>query len=201
MPFKKNDKSKYIILDNALECFYQYGINGTTIADIAREAGVNKALVYYYFSDKQGLLHQLVDYQLQKIYDAITSEAFDNGDSKSVGQKLKHLLSPHHKFFVFLFRECSYPINGFLIERVIDFLFEKNINLQSLFNQYFGEELSEFSNRNQRETLYTILAIIYTRFLSAGTIEKMLSITPQQETQFFRQFESFIFSLFFKEKK
>lgn len=201
MPFKKNDKSKYIILDNALECFFQSGIHGTTIADIAREANVNKALVYYYFSDKQGLLHQLVGYQLQKIYDTIISETLDDGDSRSVAQMLMQLLSPYHKFFVFLFRESSYPVNGYLMDKVIDFLFEKKVNLQSLFNQYFGEELSEFSNRNQRETLYTILAIIYTRFLSAGTIEKMLSITPQQETQFFRQFESFIFSLFFKEKK
>jgi len=49
------EKTRATILKAALEEFAQEGVAGARTDEIARRAGVNKALLYYYFKDKDGL--------------------------------------------------------------------------------------------------------------------------------------------------
>jgi TetR/AcrR family transcriptional regulator len=49
------------ILDAAELLFARRGFRSTTIKAIAGEAGVNTALLYYYFPDKQGLYHAVLE--------------------------------------------------------------------------------------------------------------------------------------------
>lgn len=53
--------SRAAILDAAERCFADRGFPATTIKQIAGAAGVNTALLYYYFSDKQGLYHAVLE--------------------------------------------------------------------------------------------------------------------------------------------
>jgi len=53
--------SRAAILDAAERCFADQGFQATTIKRIAGAAGVNTALLYYYFSDKQGLYHSVLE--------------------------------------------------------------------------------------------------------------------------------------------
>lgn len=46
------------ILATALMEFTEYGVEGARVDRIARSAGVNKALIYYYFSSKQQLYEE-----------------------------------------------------------------------------------------------------------------------------------------------
>ncbi len=49
------------ILDAADELFGQIGFDATTTREIAERAGVNKALIHYHYSTKDGLLERLLD--------------------------------------------------------------------------------------------------------------------------------------------
>src|SRR5215510_11705395 len=49
------EKTRAAILKAALEEFAHEGVAGARTDEIARRAGVNKALLYYYFKDKEGL--------------------------------------------------------------------------------------------------------------------------------------------------
>ncbi|MBZ5507566.1 MAG: TetR/AcrR family transcriptional regulator [Acidobacteriia bacterium] len=49
------EKTRAAILKAALEEFSYEGVAGARTDEIARRAGVNKALLYYYFKDKEGL--------------------------------------------------------------------------------------------------------------------------------------------------
>ncbi len=49
------EKTRAAILRAALEEFSHEGVAGARTDEIARRAGVNKALLYYYFKDKEGL--------------------------------------------------------------------------------------------------------------------------------------------------
>lgn len=49
------EKTRAAILKAALEEFSHEGVSGARTDEIARRAGVNKALIYYYFKDKEGL--------------------------------------------------------------------------------------------------------------------------------------------------
>src|ERR1700757_4283477 len=49
------EKTRAAILKAALEEFSHEGVAGARTDQIARRAGVNKALLYYYYKDKEGL--------------------------------------------------------------------------------------------------------------------------------------------------
>src|SRR5262249_36203548 len=55
------EKTRAAILKAALEEFSQEGVSGARTDEIARRAGVNKALLYYYFNDKEGLYAAVLD--------------------------------------------------------------------------------------------------------------------------------------------
>ncbi|MBN1117563.1 MAG: TetR/AcrR family transcriptional regulator [Bacteroidales bacterium] len=61
----KDNSTEQKILDAARSVFIQKGLDGARMQEIANEAGINKALLHYYFRSKD------------KLFDRIFSEAFD----------------------------------------------------------------------------------------------------------------------------
>lgn len=58
------------ILKAAEEVFAEKGFDGARVDEIAKRAGVNKALIYYYFESKDQILEELSKKHLQEILDA-----------------------------------------------------------------------------------------------------------------------------------
>ena len=52
---KQGAASRELILDAAEDLFSKHGFYGVTIREVAREAGVDTALIHYYFTAKRGL--------------------------------------------------------------------------------------------------------------------------------------------------
>lgn len=59
-PTADKQKSEAAILDAAEECFSEMGFNGTSVRAIGEKAGLNPALVHYYFESKEMLFEQVV---------------------------------------------------------------------------------------------------------------------------------------------
>lgn len=59
--------SKERILRAAQAIFAQKGFDGARVDEIARAAGVNKALIYYYFKSKEEILHALLHLAIEDI--------------------------------------------------------------------------------------------------------------------------------------
>lgn len=55
------NNSKQKILDAALKIFASKGFDGARVDEIAKIAGVNKALLYYYFESKEAILRELIE--------------------------------------------------------------------------------------------------------------------------------------------
>ena len=55
------EKSRALLLDAAKKLFARSGFDGTTVREIATEAGVNLSLVSYYFKGKEGLYLSCVE--------------------------------------------------------------------------------------------------------------------------------------------
>ena len=97
------EESRAAILGAAAREFADHGIAGARTDSIAREAHVNKALLYYYFRDKETL------------YGAVLDEAF-SGLKNAVFQVLDSDLPPRHKilsyagaYFDFIASNQLYP--------------------------------------------------------------------------------------------
>jgi len=79
---KKNSKQK--ILEVAMKEFASFGFEGARVDRIAQRAGLNKAMIFYYFSSKQNLYRTIIEDALfdfipkvqQAIMEANTPERF-----------------------------------------------------------------------------------------------------------------------------
>src|SRR6185503_5003156 len=66
------------ILDAAERAFADHGMAGARVASIAAEAGVNKAMLYYYFGNKEELYEAVVERVFTQIMErGRQSGAFD----------------------------------------------------------------------------------------------------------------------------
>ncbi|HLX03025.1 MAG TPA: TetR/AcrR family transcriptional regulator [Trinickia sp.] len=68
------------LLNTALVLFARQGIVDTTLAAIAREAGVTPAMVHYYFKTREQLLDVLIDERFVPVRKAISGAFEDNAD-------------------------------------------------------------------------------------------------------------------------
>jgi AcrR family transcriptional regulator len=55
------------ILETALRLFCEKGYYATSIAEIAKQAGISKGLLYHYFESKEEVLRALVDMRIEDI--------------------------------------------------------------------------------------------------------------------------------------
>ena len=67
------EKTRAAILRAALEEFSHEGVAGARTDEIARRAGVNKALLYYYFKDKEGLYAAVLEQVFSGMYQRVGS--------------------------------------------------------------------------------------------------------------------------------
>ena len=63
----KDEKVKFEILEAARKVFQKWGINKTTMEDIAAESGKGKSTLYYYFKSKHEIFEEIAQNEIQKI--------------------------------------------------------------------------------------------------------------------------------------
>lgn len=81
------ENRKQRIVEAAVTLFNMKGYSGTSVRDIAAEAGVNVALISYYFSGKQGLL----EFLMMSFFEGYTAEiesAYEELDKMSARESL-----------------------------------------------------------------------------------------------------------------
>jgi TetR/AcrR family transcriptional regulator len=86
---EKQDHSIRMILDAAMEIFAESGYEGARVDEIAKRAGVNKAMVYYRIGDKKTL------------YEEVIRDVF--GDTaERISENIRDELSPEEKFKIYI---------------------------------------------------------------------------------------------------
>ncbi len=70
--------SRDAILDAAMRCFAARGYAATTIKDLASEAQVNSALLYYYFADKETLYRETLRHVARQLAETAGSRLEDD---------------------------------------------------------------------------------------------------------------------------
>lgn len=71
------------ILDAAAEVFAERGFGGAGVDEIARRAGVNKAMLYYYVGDKAALFGEVVSACVGRISEAVTAALAETEDPRA----------------------------------------------------------------------------------------------------------------------
>lgn len=96
----KDPAAKNKILEATINSIEIYGIEGCTIRNIAKEAGVTLSSIHYYFESKEALVDQAMELAMSNLFDDIENIWRDSKtDGKSaLGQILTYLLEGAIKF-------------------------------------------------------------------------------------------------------
>lgn len=112
------------IQSSALEVFAERGYHTTSIDDIARAAGISKALIYEHFASKQQLHADLLEAQASELYRRI-ADAVDTVEAESGAARLTAGLEAYLSFveerrdaWRVLFRETVDPESAAALDRV-----------------------------------------------------------------------------------
>ena len=95
---QKAGETRDAILDAAEDLFSKHGFYGVTIREVAREAGVDTALVHYYFGAKRGLfdavfIRRAAVWNSERV-DAINRYVTEAGDAMTLEGILEAFLRP-----------------------------------------------------------------------------------------------------------
>jgi AcrR family transcriptional regulator len=92
----KTDVKKNRILNAALNCFARYGVNKTTLDDIATAIGMNKASLYYYYENKEAIFSEVLQEEANRFISFASNEL---AKEKSAVNKLFCFLKLQLKYF------------------------------------------------------------------------------------------------------
>jgi len=157
------------IIKEARRLFSLNGFDATTIDDIAKYSGVNKALIYYYFQNKHGLYTKIMSDLFDSIYDTVVKE---QKKCKSSMDELEKFILTYAKyayknryFPALLLREFSN--NGVHLS---DALFA---NMKKLYVL-----LSDILTKGEKQKVFKPSIPMVIHFMIIGTLNLMVATKP-----------------------
>jgi len=179
------EESRAAILKAAVAEFSEHGIAGARTDAIARAAHVNKALLYYYFKDKDAL------------YEAVLDHVF-SGMRARVMPVLESGLPPRQKMLEYLGTYFDYIAANPRFPRVVQREWMRSgagtARMQRVAKRYFrpifeklvgvlrdGIEAEEFRAVNPMDFLPSVAAVIVFYFAAAPVMKTLLKVDPLSE--------------------
>jgi len=171
MEENKRDTTEEKILAAAQSVFIRKGMDGTRMKEIADEAGINKALLHYYFRSKQKLFEAIFN----KAFAQILPDIINMVDSeKTFIEKLNIFID---NYFDLLMKNPFLP--GFIIKEInrdsdlIVSVFKKQGINPSIFLEVAKQEMEKGKIRKMdpRELIINILAMCIFPFAARPLIE------------------------------
>ncbi len=69
----RSERTREILLDAAMHCYREQGINDTAMEDVARQAGVGRATLYRHFSNQDALLTEVMTRNIEQLQRVMAS--------------------------------------------------------------------------------------------------------------------------------
>ena len=180
------EESRAAILKAAVGEFAEHGIAGARTDAIARAAHVNKALLYYYFKDKDAL------------YEAVLDHVF-SGLRARVMPVLESDLPPRQKMLAYLGAYFDYIAANPRFPRVVQGEWVRSgakgsAPMQRVARKYFlpifeklsavlreGIQAGEFRAVNPMDFLPSVVAVIVFYFTTAPVMKALMKVDPLSE--------------------
>jgi AcrR family transcriptional regulator len=93
----ETDKKRELIIEGAIKRFIHFGINKTTMNEIAEDLSVSKPSLYYYFPDKTSLVLGVVEKIFADYFDVLYK---DQKQGAGIESTLLNIIDIKHRFFL-----------------------------------------------------------------------------------------------------
>jgi len=168
----RSEKTRAAILAAAERVFAQSGLAGARTDAIAKAAGVNKALLYYYFKSKDDLYEAVVEEHFRQFNEQTLALLNSGGPA---GDVLLRYVSLHFDFIsrrrqaAPLFQQCM-MVGGKRTERLVRKYFKpRNVAVAKLLER--GMRSGEFRRTDLFHTALSIISLIVFYFSAAPVLQ------------------------------
>lgn len=204
------EMSRNAILDAAAHAFSSHGLAGARTDAIAHEAGVNKALLYYYFRDKEGLYGAV----LERVFAGLLAE---------ISVVLESDLGPGEKIIKYALTHFNYVAAHPEYRRLVQHEMMRagggaqQTQIPVLIQQFFrplatklvatleqGMKCGEFRRVQPTHFMQSMIAVIVFYFSSVPIVRAMAAVDPLSEAGIAQRREAmldFIAAALFKERE
>ena len=181
------------IFDAATDVFLEKGMDGARMQDIATHAGINKALLHYYFRTKDQLFNTVFEMIARKMLRKF-APVFD--ENLTLEDKIRFFFKEHIAFLqenpklpAFFLNEVNR--NPARIKKIL-----KNIEFEDFWEKLYSQHKEELVKYNiSKEALpqlmTTIAAISVFPFAAKGVIEAILSKTGGNFNEYIEERKGF----------
>lgn len=173
----ENDKlTEEKIFEAATDVFIDKGMDGARMQDIAMHAGINKALLHYYYRTKDQLFNAVFEMLAGRILKKF-APVFD--ENLTLEEKIRFFFKEHIKFL-----QENPKLPGFILNeinrnpaRVKKLL--KNIQFENLWEKLYEQHKAEFGKYNitqksMPQIMVSVAAMSVFPFAARGIIEGIL---------------------------
>ncbi len=178
----KPEKTRAAILQAAIREFAEEGMAGARTDAIAKAAGVNKALLYYYYQDKEALYGASLDYafgQLRERMMGVLDREMPPGD------KIRAYVAAHFDFI------ASHPQYRSLVQREMMRAGQGSPHLERIGKRYFqplflrlseviraGIAAGDFRPVDPVHFIPSMIALVVFYFTSAPVMKAVAGFDP-----------------------
>jgi AcrR family transcriptional regulator len=169
--------TKAKIISSARFLFSKYGYDATTIDDIARESGCNKALLYYYFKNKAGLYEEVMSGIFDAVYDAVIEQ------EKSCTNEMEKL-----EVFINAYASYAYK-NPYFPALLLRELSDSGAHVPEMMFESMRKVfllLSSILKRGEEQKVFRKTIPMVVHFMILGTINLMITTTPLRQKTIFK---------------
>jgi len=172
------------ILSAALAEFARFGLAGARVDKIAERAGVNKAMIYYYFSSKAALHKEIVDEYFSQILPRIR-RAFSGSakleDALTIFASVyAQAFSTSPEFRLIFLRELA-DAESEMIDRVAETIVASGLPKQIISSFEAGIEQGRFRPVDIRQAFVSFILMNVGYFVLAPLIEKIWGVTDHDQ--------------------
>jgi|SRR5690606_20723816 len=176
------DKKRTLILEAATRRFAHFGLAKTTMAEIAKDLSFSKALLYYYFPDKNSLYAAVLEHVIDNEFKGIQNGLKDIADCE---EAMTFMLDRRNAFVTKYYTLLEYSLSAVQqmpdeMACVIGDAKDEEIKLISAILEK-GNETGQLRVDNVAETAEIILyALVGMRFSVLSDIKSQLFPTKEE---------------------
>lgn len=187
----KEKPTEEIILDAAMKVFTKKGFAATRTEEIAKEAGINRALLHYYYRDKQTMFNLIFESRFKEFFKGLF--VIFEADNISLFDKIRRMveheintLTKHPDLARFIITEIAQTP-----ELLIDYGKKLGINPRLIIDEFEKQVSKEVSTGSIRpiagkQLLVNIMSLCIYPFVAKPIIQTMMTV---DETAFYQMSE------------
>lgn len=193
-------QTELLIKETAKNLFFKKGLLGATTQEIADEAGVNRALIHYYFRCREQLMETVLDDALsetrQKVHSIFES---DEPFKQKIGKYLDVLID----------RDLEYPyIQNFIIteitrnpERMKELSSRKKNYIQKVMIPELKREMEagRVPAMNPEHFVVNLMSMCSYPLIAKPVIQNMFSFDAKEYKAFLKERKKVIYKVLFQE--